>query len=147
MVSGVARERLPATAVILGVLGLVPFAAALYLAVAGNDGPRLAIIHAALLLAFFGGIRWAVSIIGRSRLLPFDLTAGAMAVLVGLAATILPIVLGLCLLIAGLLTQALWDEMSAGSGSLPGWFGKLRMLLTTGTGIAILVMLGERLFR
>lgn len=141
MVSGVTRERVPAMVLGLGFLGLLPFAVAFYLQAVGAMGMRLAIVHGALILVFLGGIRWGVSIIGRSRLLPLDLTAGALAVLVGLAATLAPEIPGLCLLIAGLLTQALWDEVSAVDGRLPGWFGKLRMVLTAGTVSALTVLL------
>jgi hypothetical protein len=47
----------------------------------------------------------------------------------------------LALLIAGFLMQALWDVTSVEGGRLPQWFGKLRMLLTAGAVVSLVVAL------
>jgi hypothetical protein len=47
-------------------------------------------------------------------------------------------VIGVSVLIAGLLTQALWDQMCADRGRLPVWFARLRMVLTS---LAVLPLL------
>ena len=47
----------------------------------------------------------------------------------------------LALLIAGFLLQALWDVTSAEAGRLPGWFGRLRMILTGGAVVSLVAAL------
>jgi len=135
--------RSPAMASALGLAGLIPFAAgalALWLPLpllTPETGLRLTVIYGAIILSFLGGIRWGTA------LGPYDaarqgrdFTASVLGALAGLAAAFLPPVPALSLLIAGYLSQALWDVTSAEAGRLPLWFGRLRMLLTGGAVIA-----------
>jgi hypothetical protein len=64
-----------------------------------------------------------------------------MGSLAGLSAAFLPAIPALALLIAGFLVQGLWDVMSVDSGRLPGWFGRLRMILTAGVVVALVAAL------
>jgi hypothetical protein len=136
-------KRIPAAAMALGLGGLVPFAAgaaALWLPLpwlTPDAGLRLIVVYGAIILSFLGGIRWGVALgpydtARQSR----DFAASVLGALAGLAAVFLPPVPALALLIAGFLSQALWDVTSAEAGRLPGWFGRLRMLLTSGAVIA-----------
>ena len=59
----------------------------------------------------------------------------------GLAAAFLPAIPGLALLVAGFLMQGLWDVMSVDAGRLPGWFGRLRMILTAGAVVSLVAAL------
>lgn len=135
--------RIPGAALALGLAGLIPFAAgalALWMPMpllAPEAGLRLIVVYGAIILSFLGGIRWGTA------LGPYDaarqareFAASVLGSLAGLAAVFLPSIPGLALLIAGFLSQALWDVTSAESGRLPGWFGRLRVLLTCGAVMA-----------
>lgn len=140
--------RIPAPAFLLGVAGLIPFAAgaiAQWLplpVLTGEAGLKLIVAYGAIILSFLGGIRWGTA------LGPFDerrqgleFAASVLGSLVGLAAVFLAPVPALALLIAGFLMQALWDLTSVEAGRLPQWFGKLRMLLTAGAVVSLIVAL------
>ena len=132
-----------------GVIAALPLAAsvvALWLPERGIDtlarqaGP----VYAALLITFFSGVRWGAVL---SSLSPRELLLGLIPPYAAWIALILRPEFALCILLIVLLLQALADVLAVEDGRLPYWYGKLRMLLTTATGIAILAMLGERLFR
>lgn len=142
---------IPASALFLGLLGLIPFIAAAVSQwttlplVSPELGLRLAVVYGAIILSFLGGIRWGTA------LGPYDLSrqglefsASVLGSLAGLAATFLPAIPGLSLLIAGFLMQGLWDVTSVEAGRLPTWFGRLRMILTAGAVIALVAVLVEK---
>lgn len=143
-----AQVRIPASALLLGLAGLIPFAAgalSLWLPLpllVEETGLRLIIAYGAIILSFLGGVRWGTAI-G-----PFDqrrqgleFTASVLGSLAGLAAVFLAAIPALALLIAGFLMQALWDVTSVEGGRLPQWFGKLRMLLTAGAVVSLVAAL------
>lgn len=139
---------IPRTALLLGLGGLIPFAAgavALWLPVAGLPpalGLKLIIGYGAIILSFLGGIRWGTAIGPYdTRRQGVELSASVLGSLAGLAAILIPSVPALTLLIAGFLMQALWDVTSVEAGRLPVWFGKLRMLLTAGAVISLIAAL------
>ena len=66
-----------------------------------------------------------------------------LAALAGWSAVFLSQPIGLILLIAGFLLQALWDVLSVEQGRLPQWFGALRMMLTVGVVLSLFSMLGK----
>lgn len=140
--------RIPATALLLGLAGLIPFvagAAAQWRPIPLLDaegGLKLVVIYGAIILSFLGGIRWGTAIgpydTGRQGT---EFSASVLGSLAGLAAAFLPAIPGLALLIAGFLMQGLWDVMSVDSGRLPAWFGRLRMILTAGAVISLVAAL------
>lgn len=139
---------IPASALSLGLAGIVPFAAAalsMWVPVpllSPEAGLRLGVVYGAVILSFLGGIRWGAALgpFDPSRQ-GFEFTAGVLGSLAGLAAAFLPAVPALSLLITGFLLQALWDVSSAEAGRLPGWFGRLRTILTGGVVISLVAML------
>lgn len=141
-------SAIPGTALLLGLAGLIPFAAgalALWAPLPMLDadlGLKLVIGYGALILSFLGGIRWgtALGAYASSRQ-SAELAASVMGSLAGLAALFIPSVPALTLLIAGFLMQALWDVTSVEAGRLPAWFGRLRMLLTAGAVISLIATL------
>lgn len=145
MNNSLASARIPASALALGLAGLIPFlvgALALWvplLFLTPALGLKLIVSYGAIILSFLGGIRWGTAIGpydgGR---MSFEFSASVLGSLAGLAAVFLPPVPALTLLVAGFLMQALWDVTSVESGRLPGWFGKLRMLLTAGAVISLI---------
>ncbi|NDW05010.1 DUF3429 family protein [Jiella sp. 40Bstr34] len=120
----------------LALLGLVPFVIMTgLLAYAGRDFiayPQLILAlagYSATILAFLGGIRWGFS------LAPAHQGIGT------LVASVVPSLLGWVLLFApspyvfagfalGFAATGAWDVLSARRGELPGWFGRLRLVLS-----------------
>jgi len=64
------RKKLPTTALLLGLSGLIPQMAACYLAFSTRE-PGLALLaglfYAALILSFLGGLWWGVAAAGNDR--------------------------------------------------------------------------------
>lgn len=145
MNDGLVPARIPASALALGLAGLIPFVAgtlALWVPlpfIPPALGLKLVISYGVIILSFLGGIRWGTAIgpydSGRMSL---EFSASVLGSLAGLAAIFLPPVPALTLLVSGFLMQALWDVTSVESGRLPGWFGKLRMLLTAGAVVSLI---------
>ena len=98
--------------------------------------------YGGLMLAFLGGIRWGVALNAvDERRRARELIGGAVPVMMGLAAFFLAPPIGLSLIIIALFIQALADVLSAERGVLPGWFGRLRALLTALAVIPVLLVL------
>ncbi len=143
-----APPRIPGSALALGLAGLLPFiAGALSLWVAlpmltPDLGLKLVVSYGAIILSFLGGIRWGTAIgpYGGRRV-GLEFLGSVLGSLGGLAAIFLPSVPAITLLIAGFLMQGLWDVTSVEAGRLPGWFGKLRMLLTAGAVVSLIAAL------
>jgi Protein of unknown function (DUF3429) len=107
-------------------------------------GLRAAAAFGAVTLSFAAGIRWGLVVKGEPDARhSSELIASVLAALVGWSALLLSPLIGLILLIAGLLLQALWDILSVEQGRLPQWFGNLRMLLTIGVVLPLFSMLGK----
>lgn len=107
-------------------------------------GLRASATLGAIILSLAGGIRWGVALnYEPGRRQSSELIASALAVLVGCSALLLSPPIGLILLIAGFLLQALRDILSVEQGRLPQWFGNLRMLLTMGVVLPLFSMLGK----
>ena len=140
--------RIPVAALVLGLAGLIPFAAgaaSLWVRLPllpPETGLQLVVVYGAIILSFLGGIRWGTAIgpYDAGRQAP-EFAASVMGSLAGLSAAFLPAIPALALLIAGFLVQGLWDVMSVDSGRLPVWFGRLRMILTAGVVVALVAAL------
>jgi len=154
MLTAMAETRVPRAAWLAGSIAVLPLLASLaglfipvefgYREIARQAGP----IYVALLITFFGGVRLG-TVLG-----PVERNHAAQEFVLCLIpayaawiALALPPELTLCVLLCVLLLQALADVLAVEAGRLPYFYGKWRMLLATGAGIAILVILGERLFR
>lgn len=139
---------MPMAAALFGFAGALPFAyfaASLWLPPPFPSVPFAfggGLIYGAVILSFLGGIRWGTALAmadGEHRSMTFVLSV--LPALAGWVALALPPLLGVGLLIAGFLLQAQWDVISVEQGRLPGWFGKLRMLLTAAAVLSLLAML------
>ncbi|MCB1379305.1 MAG: DUF3429 domain-containing protein [Alphaproteobacteria bacterium] len=144
----VAHEQIPGLALGLGLAGVLPFWAAAVSQywnhewLPGDLAFRAGIVYGAVILSFLGGIRWGVAVGGMAwRRHRLEFALGVLPSLAGVAAVLLPEILGIALLISAFLMQALWDVMSVESGKLPKWFGTLRTLLTSGAVTALIAML------
>jgi Protein of unknown function (DUF3429) len=143
-----AQATIPASALALGLAGLIPFVAGAICSwgivpfLAAGQGLRLIIVYGAIILSFLGGVRWGTAMGPYdAKRQAFEFSASVLGSLAGLAAVFLPAVPALTLLIAGFLMQGLWDVTTVESGRLPGWFGKLRMVLTAGAVVSLIVAL------
>lgn len=136
-------RTIPAAPLTLGLAGLIPFwGLAVLLALHGHGAPDPVLVdlalsaYAAIILSFLGGIRWGLAARDGAG-------AGAYAVSVvpslaawALLATPEPwrlAALGLVLLALGPVDAAL---LRGGAGPL--WLGRLRLILSSGAGIACL---------
>jgi hypothetical protein len=129
----------PRAVLIYGLLGVIPFVAP---ALAGLLWPALRpamltilTLYAALILSFLGGARWGLTV-GTAAPSPLTVSLAMLPTLVGLAILLMandrPACLGLA---AGLMVQWLWDVTAIG---LPGWYGRLRTILTAGAVTGLL---------
>lgn len=138
------HARIPGSALVLGIAGLIPFAGgalALWMpALVHGAGQGLLVGYGAMILTFLGGVRWGTAMgpyDGQRQ--EFEFTASVLGSLVGLAALFLPAIPALTLLIAGFLVHGLWDVRSVEAGRLPSWYGKLRMMLTAGAELSLIL--------
>jgi hypothetical protein len=136
-------RAIPPGPLVLGLGGLIPFwGLAVALALGGGFGVAPALLdaalatYAAIIVSFLGGIRWGFAVRDRAG-------AGAYAL------AIVPSLVAWALLAApepwrlaglGLFALALGpiDLALVRAGSAPSWFGRLRLILSTGAGVALL---------
>jgi hypothetical protein len=139
------ENRIPFSALILGLGGAVPFwAGALAFCYSPDEllrvvGLKATLAYGAVILSFLGGIRWGQALNardGKAR----AFTLSVLASLAGWVALLVPTLPAISLLIAGLMLQALWDVVSVQNGRLPEWFGRLRMILTILAVLALLLI-------
>jgi hypothetical protein len=148
MASLVEPNRVPRSALVLGLGGLIPFIA---LAIGvwrplawlpQQQALTAFIVYGAVILSFLGGIRWGAAIGPHGPPRPArDFSLSVVPSLAGWAAPFLPPVIGVALLISGFLLQALWDVVASETGELPPWFGSLRAALTAVVTIASIAVL------
>ena len=136
-------RAIPPGPLVLGLGGLIPFwGLAVGVALGGAFGVGLAacdralVTYAAIIVSFLGGIRWGLAVRDRAAV-------GAYAI------AIVPSLVAWALLAApepwrlaglGLFALALgpFDLALVRAGSAPRWFGRLRLILSTGAGVALL---------
>ena len=130
-------------AYMFGLAGLVPFVALAALCLAGaapvlGVAPRTALLaYGALIASFLGGIRWGAALGPAGQgLRDFGLSVVPSLLAWGGLALTAPFdlgALGLLVLVWGLVDQDL-----ARRGLAPGWFGRLRLLLSGIAGLSLL---------
>lgn len=86
--------------------------------------------YCAIILSFLGGIRWGLGMVFRGGGSPRDLVASCIPPLMGWAAVYAPVPFAFALFAAAFAAQGAWDAFAAHSGMAPGWYGRLRILLT-----------------
>lgn len=126
-----AHDATPKAAWVLGLLNvsLLPwFAAAVWFAEDTGLWIRLSIAYEALTLGVFGGIRMGFAFAARDHTPSFqDYAIAILLPLVGWFALIPDAVSGGSILMAGFLVSTVFDRMAAQSGTLPRWYGRLRL--------------------
>ncbi len=146
------KRSLPLFALVLGIAGLVPFAACGLLAVAPN-GDRAAfalVAYGAVILAFLGGVHWGFALqepSGRGE--RGRLGLGVLPSLAGWVALLLCIAVnteaGLALLLAGFAAAVVVESRAAKAGLMPPGYMTLRLGLTGAVGVVLVLALLLRL--
>ena len=142
--TGSPRASIPTAPLALGLAGLLPFwGLALGLLAHGALGLDRASLdlalatYAAVIISFLGGIRWGLAVRGADG--AFHYAISVIPSLVAWAALAAPEPWRLAIL--GLVALALGpiDLDLVRGGLAPRWFGRLRLILSTGAGVALLL--------
>jgi len=144
---------LPRPALVLGVLGVAPFAALSFaLALGGPPAPipiKAALsTYGAVILSFMGGAQWGLAVAGASEN-PSTLWRrygiSVVPALIGWSALLAPARLGLGLLGAAFAILAAYDLWCVERGEAPGWYGRLRLGLSAAVVacLAAAILLGR----
>lgn len=137
---------IPPAALVLGAAGVIPFAGLALASVrALGFPPALALLwletYAAVILSFMGGAQWGLAVAataaGNTRGLWRRLGISVAPALIGWASFGLPTRPGVALLMTAFALLAAYDLWTVRRGEAPGWYGRLRLGLTT----AVLVCL------
>lgn len=139
---------IPLAPLLLGLGGLLPFAALSGLVLLGGSRAlgigemgafRALVTYGAVIASFLGGIRWGVAVRDEARAGPTDYVLSVVPPLVAWAILALPppsAALGLAVLIGG---WGALDQDLPKRGLAPPWFGALRALLSGGAALALAV--------
>ncbi len=100
------------------------------------------LIYAAIVLVFLGGSRCG-RVMGRypSAHAGFEIASSLLPAVAALLVLLLPQLPALCLLVATVLLQNLWDVLAVEEGRLPPGFGKFGTTLAVGMVISLLAMI------
>ena len=157
-------RRLPILAVILGLLGLLPFLGCtigIILFPSEVPVPNLVqamIAYGAVILAFLGGVHWGfaldprplITVPGQISLDSRRLALGVVPSLVGWAALLVPLVssplIAIVLLILGFLGTTLVEARAHRRGAMPTGYMGLRWLLSAVVLLCLVVVLLARTF-
>ena len=154
----VKQQSIPTSALVLGMGGLIPFVCSAILvwwplpidqwlpqwliqerSVAQLATPALG-AYGAVILSFLGGVRWGNMLFDQASLhrwLP--LTLSVLPSLIAWPSLLLSPIPMLALLAAGFTLQYAFDVAAVKRGELPEWFGRLRLILSTGAIFSLLV--------
>lgn len=139
------KNAIPPSALVLGLAGLIPFfGSALAAAFLDGDlsarGTMALGAYGAVILSFLGGVKWGVLVNDKAGLkLWKPLILSVVPSVVAWAALLLPAIAMLSLLAAAMVFQYFLDSESVHQKKLPAWYGRLRLILTTGAVLSLLV--------
>ena len=141
-------NKIPLVALVLGLLGLIPFISPSIALLIPYDpyelGARafhmMLVTYAALIASFLGGVRWG-NALEKPHRHGLDFTVSVLPSLVAWLALATPRPYDLVVLLAVFLMLGISDVGLATRGHAPRWFGKLRVILTTGVTISLLLAL------
>lgn len=133
-------------AYILGIAGLLPFAACtLLLLVLGRHnalaGPAIEVFtsYSVVILSFLGGIRWGYALLpareGETPVHTQVLVWSVLPPLIAWTTVFMSRPTALAILLIAYCAQGVWDSFSAHTGGLPRWIAPLRILLTMAAAI------------
>jgi hypothetical protein len=147
--------HIPVSALVLGVLGVAPFAGLGLAVVIGADltpfqAAAALSTYGAVILSFMGGAQWGLAVAAE----PGDRTGlwrrfgiSVVPALVGWSALLPPARIGLAVLGAAFALLAAYDLWTVRRGEAPAWYGRLRLGLSAAVVacLAVVVAAGPRL--
>jgi hypothetical protein len=157
-------RRLPTSAILLGVAGLIPFIGIGIASVSITDSVAaqryvLALVaYGAVILAFIGGVHWGFVL--HPAALPEGMDAnersdatrlglGVLPSLIGFGALLMPLLgvpeVGLGVLIIGYLATIITETRIGRTGAVPGGYLRLRMVLSFFVLLVLTIVLVLRL--
>ncbi len=161
-------DDIPGPAFALGAAGLLPFvfgALAIILAAALDNAllpdatyfARVLMAYGAVILSFLGGVRWGAAIVAErdghesdsvedSNALTAELVVAVLPSLIAWGSLLMPPPLGLALLAISFVVMGIIDQIAAGAGRLPRWYGRLRIWLSIGATTSIMTGLVAYVF-
>lgn len=136
------RELVPPAALWLGGGGLVPFAilpAVIWLLPSFELAAQQALLaYGAVILSFLGAVHWGIALTApRWPVLAWSVAPA----LIGWISLALSPGLGLATQLLGLVACLVKDRQAVEAGSMPGWYGRLRVFLTCGAGLGLVAAL------
>lgn len=139
-----AHERLLWT---LGLSGLLPFAAAALAVLLAPDywggfARGALIAYGAVILSFLGAVHWGLALrapAGEAWATPARLVLGVVPSLIGWVAMMLFEAPSLLLLALGILATAGVEQWAAARGLVPGFYMRLRWVLSLGAAACLLL--------
>jgi hypothetical protein len=145
--AGADKQTEPRTiATRLGYAGLAPAAVlALWLFGIPDDhtwrAQTIALLtgYAAVVLSYLGGIRWGIALAEPGEDAANVFALSVLPALGGWAALFIPPPYSFVLLAVAFAAHGAWDTLSAQGGRMPDWFARLRMQLTAGIVIILLI--------
>ncbi len=140
---------IPRPALVLGLGGLLPFFATAIASIALDSPPEEAGravqalgAYGAVILSFLGGVRWGDLLDDSVRINQWmPLTLSVVPSLIAWSALLLGSTSMLAVLIVGFAFQYSLDRAAVQRGALPEWFGRLRLILTCGALLSLIVTL------
>lgn len=138
--------RMPRTALILGLLGLIPFIACLGavhtdLMLGADQARRGAVLYGVVILSFMGGAQWGLAT-ASAEPRPRAFVASVLPALLAWASLTLAVRLSLLVIAAGFAALLVYDLWTVRRGEAPAWYGRLRIGLTS---VVIVCVLGSAL--
>ncbi len=146
-----AVSEIPRSALVLGWLGVLPFAACALLSITGGVLPpgaaaRALVLYGAIILSFMGGAQWGLAMAAernRPGALAPRLIISVLPALAAFGLWFLPAIFGLIGLAAVFAALLAYDIETARAGVAPAWYPQLRIQLT---GAVVLCLLLSALF-
>jgi hypothetical protein len=129
------RDPIPLSALVLGWMGVIPFAG-LALAAAGvialpfADPVQALIAYAAAILSFMAGVQWGIGVMSRDGQQGVRFALSVMPALLAWACLLVAPKTGLAGLTAGFVSLLAYDLWTVQAGDAPDWYGRLRLQLT-----------------
>jgi len=134
---------MPVMVKFLGYAGLLPFfasALAVHLlpGALANEAAAILLAYGCVILSFLGGIGWGVGLLVKSD--PSSLfVAGVLPSLLAVAAWLIPGPSALVMLVLGYVAMFLLHRGMAQAHGLPPWFVTLRLHLSAGASLSLIV--------
>ena len=129
------RDPIPLSALVLGWMGVIPFAALALAAVGGITLPfanqmQALIAYAAAILSFMAGVQWGIGVMARDGQQGLRFALSVVPALLAWACLLVAPKTGLAGLTAGFVGLLANDLWTVQSGDAPDWYGRLRIQLT-----------------